>query len=336
MNIPEIPDLPPVNDVPPVNNVPDIPGVGPVNRADLPSTPGFDPYLSKMSTRAQLSVLKKTNGKFSRGDMDYWPNELARIRIPVEDRMELAQVFDAPYLADGAMVRVVGLWSRKKEPFRCWPVACPMTHYPYMLSHGHQRGVFIKPEWLERVSPGEQDKVFLSTCYKLSLDYEARLEQEAAAAPSESDPYAGLAPALAARMRRLAASASGAEPVAARTVDESALDILDAINKHKGVVEDMDMDMMLIVNDMNELYFALAHSEDDNWVHNEDGSVTHKGLNFTVPASATYSKMKEAFIYKETAAMQLKNADPWRYFVLCWRLRYPNEAKMMFGDLGVL
>ncbi|WYV98877.1 hypothetical protein [Stenotrophomonas phage CM2] len=202
-------------------------------------------------------MLKKTNGKFSQGDMDYWPNELARIRIPVEDRMELAQVFDAPYLADGATVRVVGLWSRKKEPFRCWPVGCPMTHYPYMLSHGHQRGVFIKPEWLERLGPGSQDKVFLATMLQAVAGLARvglnRRPQQPRLSPTptqvwhrRSRPVCGVWLRSRAGLNRLRRAVSMNRRWTSWTPS----------HKHKGITRDMDMDMMLVVNEMNELYAA--------------------------------------------------------------------------------
>lgn len=271
MNIPEIPDLPPVNDVPPINVIPDIPEVGPVNRADLPSISGLNPILSKIAMRAQVSVLKRHSGRFGTGQLAYWPNELARIRIPVEDRMELAQVFDFPWLGDGSLVRVIGLWSQEKLPFRCWPVACPVDLYEYMLSHGHQRGLYIKAEWLERVGAADQDKVFFNTCSKLGLDYASERSQEPAQEAHDA-PSAELR-----AMVKAVRSAAGLKAAAAAR-EAPLIEALGILRDQMKVIDDGDGGRWLDVELMKAGVAAMQADEwkavaPDRWVNADNPEI---------------------------------------------------------------
>ncbi|QYW02102.1 hypothetical protein PQD74_gp062 [Stenotrophomonas phage Siara] len=193
-----IPQVPPVNDVPPLNNV------GPVSRADLPTFSKMDPYYNLMGTKAQVNVLAKSSGKFANGLLEFFPNELARLRIPAEHRKEyLGKLVGAPFCADGVLVRITGLWSRAKLPFRVWPVMATSEMFPYMHKNGYARGFHVPAEWLERVDLGEQDRTFHKTCVKLALDPSDRggqvvpdvpeLDPEVARAAREAMKAAGVA-----------------------------------------------------------------------------------------------------------------------------------------------
>lgn len=326
MNIPEIPDLPPVNDVPPVNNVP------PVSRADLPAFSKMDPYTAQLAMRAQVSQLKRVNGKFSRGDMEYRPNELARLFIPAEVRAALPKVYTAPFLQDGAIVRVTGLWSRKKEPFRCWPVSCPASAYPYMIKQGHQRGIFIKPEWLERLPPGEQDKVFNGTCAKLGIDL---TPPEAQGGSLESDPYAGLAPAVAARMRRLAERAAASANPGGSTVDMDALDVLEAIQRAHGDVNRMSEDMRYLMHDYHTALATVIRESDLTTWEKVEGGWTHwavPGLVYSDEMAGT--KTDPTKFLRNNAVGWIERQRPELFYTMAWALKHPAEASMMFTDLG--
>lgn len=305
----------PVNKVPPVI---DMTGV----KTGGTAFKGFRSGVDYVMDRAQTSQLKRSNGPFSSGSMGVLPNELMRLQVPDEARaLWPAYLRTAPFMRNGAVVRVTGLWSREKLPFRCYPIEMPLEASLWLAKRGHQRGFHFQAEWLVKMTEEDQDKLFHKTatrmCYRFGV-----VEDEA----PPVDPLAGFDPAVQARMRRLAATA--AVPRSGARIDTSALDLLEAIRKCGG---DRAVAPDELFDDLGEYEMAgvghMREGDHSKWVK-VDGGWVHPAIRGLF-VTDLMGERGPAYMVNNGIGLAQRDFKE-ELLTLGWRVKHPDLSAAMF------
>lgn len=130
---------------------------------------------------------KGASNSFALGQMAYSPNEIATLNIPPgtrERKLKESPVWNAPFLANGARVRVV---MGKADQFRVFPIGATQAELEYMaflmlkdvaagVSRNDAReahvmkGLMVPAMWLNKLEPEEaHDELFEETQKRMAL-----------------------------------------------------------------------------------------------------------------------------------------------------------------------
>lgn len=286
-----------------------------------------DPLSLNYCDRAQPSQMARGKGSFARGTTLFRANELARIAIPADMRevfkADRLKYCDAPFLQDGAVVRVTGLWSHLKLPFRVWPASISQSNaadtLEFLILNGRGRGWHFEPEWLVKMPTEEQDIVYHRTVQKMGWDLAAPAAAESTVAALGAD----LSPAMRKRLAQVRKSA-GVAVAPAESALSLALDEFDALVAH---VEDGYVG----VDAQPTLLLAWNYLKDLEWPLVNGRRVCPLDPQFSVQDDP--EQVDKAWVVRDwlSEAVNVKaGADAYRFICrVAWTLKYPQFSQYM-------
>lgn len=232
------------------------------------------PFAIKIvAERAQLAPLKVSNGDFARGRKLFLPNELFKLNIPLHELPDVP-FHGAPFMQNGQLMRVVGLYGPKRMPYRCWPIGAEPQFHQFLIDNGMKRGWHIQEEWMVKLGIEEQDQVFHTTCKKLKISPVTSVAIPDLPAAAPVDPLAGLSPAE----RKLVSEMRAKAAVGASGAASGFMADLQLLRRCDGKASDEKLSLGETAHVANYMYAgrdALMKSA-DRWVL-FDGMYHHKG-----------------------------------------------------------